>query len=274
MLYIKQFLQNKWTPWIVDWVLTDIKVENIPRPLLLSKGVFKKCTYGFNQYLFTYRLIYLKIIEILDCILLDNQETFIEPHKHIHTYFPFLVFMYTDIGIYRKKFFWERAIKEIDFEEIESLAGDPITMVETWKRTRSDYLNYRGEIENRYAAIGFKEYSIAPRLKLIFDQVDEILENQRQQYSPFKHVQAKWVDKNTIEFKGEKLKFIGKRQKFLKMLTKNITGITGKELRDKVNLKMKNFKATKGHINKRLKTINLSVKFIEKDKVYKLIEIK
>lgn len=273
MLYIKQFLRNKWTPWIVDWVLTEIKGDNIPQKLLLSKGVFKKCTYGFSQYLFMYRLIYLKTIEILDCILLKNQEPFVEPHKHIHVYYPFLVFMYTDIGVFRKKFFWERAVNIVDFEEIESLAGDPTTMVKTWKRVRSDYLNYKGEIENRFACNGFKEYPVPPRIKLIFKQIDELLDDQKSRYSPTKTTSIKF-SKGLLQYQNKKIHFkvSSVRQKLLSVLINNPPGIKSKEIKTKLELSTELFKTNIRQINKRLVKVSLAIRYDSNKKVYLLSE--
>jgi hypothetical protein len=181
--------------------------------------------------------------------------------------------MYTDIGVYRKKFFWERAVNIVDFEEIESLAGDPATMVETWKKVKKDYLNYRGEIENRFACNGFKEYPIPPRLKLIFEQVDEILDYQKSKYAPIKTNGIKF-SKGTLQYMDRKIHFkIGSlRHKLLAILVNNSSGIKSKDIKTKLELSTELFKTNIRQINKRLINVNLAIRYDSNKKVYLLSE--
>jgi hypothetical protein len=181
--------------------------------------------------------------------------------------------MYSDIGLYRRKFLFEQT-GEADFDEIESLAGDPRTMVNTWKEIRPRYLDYLGKIENRFAAQGFKEYHIPIRLLIILEQVDEILEYQRLQYRDKKSATIIF-DGRLLEFNNKKLIFLrgSTRSKIIKMFQKNPQGIDSRTVREKLEMSYKLFKTNIRQIKNRIKPLGLTVIYDTITKRYFLSEL-
>lgn len=277
MLYFKQILQYRLTPWSTNWLLTDVPGNSRLLPLFGSRDVYKKCNYGRSQYLFIYRLVLLKIIDVLDCILKNNQKEFIKPFKNIHFYYPVLLFIFNDIGLGRMKFLINQATSDITFDEFESLAGDEEFIIKKWLELRPRYLNYRGEIENLFLINGAKEYEIPVRLKVIIEQVDEILEFQRKQYSSCISPDVVWINKNTLRHNEKEILFLEKkdnrRKKIVKLFTKNISGLSSKTIKEKLSIKTETLKANITQINERLLSIDLAIKLDNFDKLYKLINL-
>lgn len=272
MLYLKQTFGNKWAPIkTTDFMLTEIRNDCRNLKIIGNKNINKKCTYGYNQFLFVYRLLLLKIIEILDCVLLNNKVPFIEPNKNIDFCYPFALFMYSDVGLGRKKFIVKQAIAETNFEEIPNLAGDPNTMINNWKEVRPKYLNYKGEIETLFAVNGYKEFHVPIRLKMFIEVIDEILKIQKSQYSPIK-TNGIQLKSNTLSYNKQKIIFKkdGTRLKIISLLIRNNNGINSKDIRKKLEMNYDLFKTNIRQINKRIKSINLKIKYDKEKKLYLL----
>jgi len=264
--YIKQILTTKWTPKTVDLLLTEIIKNPISKKLLCDMKIYQKCKFNYQQYLFIYRLILSKTIEILDCILKDNQNIFIKPDKDIYIAYPLMLFALKEIGFKRNKFLIQIIDREITFDEIPNLAGDSKTMVDTWTRIRPNYFNFQGDIESLFAINGFKEFLIPARIKFILEETDKALEKQRSQYSPVK-VNGIKLKNGVLSYKDNQIKF-GKdttRLNILKLIYKNPTGISSKDIRKKIEMNYDLFKTNIRQINKRIKNINLKIRY-DKDK--------
>ena len=276
MIYLKQLLVYRIKPLFVDWVLYvfPYPISNVNFAFRINKTI-KKCKFSKNQYLHIYRIILNKIIETLDCIVLDNQKEFIPPYKNIHVYYNVLLFIYNDIA--RRKFYFQQEWETASFNEVENLAGDPINLINAWKENRSKYLDYRGDIETQFSLNGCKTFPLPYRLEVILGQVDEIIANQKQQYSKTVSADIKWKNRNTLIHKGKELVFQNKednmRRKLIAIFIKNKNSIKSEEIREKLELSYDLFKSIKKQINSRLKTIDLKIYYDKNNKVYRLISL-
>ena len=72
-LYLKQALEYRFSPKrALNFMLTEIAGDCRYPKVIGDKNRIKECNYSFKQYLFIYKLLLTKIIETLDCILLNN----------------------------------------------------------------------------------------------------------------------------------------------------------------------------------------------------------
>lgn len=269
--YIRQVLTTRWTPKTVDLILTEITKDSKSITVLCDMNIYKKCKFTYHQYLFVYRLILSKVIEILDCFLKDNQEPFIKPNKDIYSGYPLMLFSLKEIGLIRRKFMIQILEREITFDEIPNLAGDPKTMINNWEKVRSNYLNFQGDIETLFTINGSKEFKIPARLLFFLEETDKILENQRLQYSPIK-INKIQLKGNTLLYKNQKIIFKkdGVRLKIINLFVKNSNGISSKEIRNKLEMSYELFKTNIRQINNRLKDINLKIRYDKNKKIYLL----
>lgn len=273
-LYLKQVFEYRFAPKkAINFMLTEIPGD-CRYPKVIGDGkILKKCNYTFKQYLFIYRLLLLRIIETLDCILLDNQDPFIEPHKNIHFFYQLATFMYNDIGIVRRKFLLKQTEFETNFDEVGKLTGNIRDIINVWKEVRPKYLDYKGEIETLFATSGYQEFHIPIRTKVMIEAIDEILEFQRSQYSPTK-INGIQLKNGFLSYHGNKIEF-GKnttRLKLLKLINKNNNGekISSKEMKNKLEMNSNLFKTNIGQINDRIKDIKLTIRYDKGKKLYLL----
>jgi hypothetical protein len=241
-------------------------------PKVIGDGkILKECSYSFKQYLFIYRLLLLKIIETLDCILLDNQDPFIEPHKNIHFFYQLATFMYNDIGLIRRKFLFKQTELETNFDEIPKLNGDTKNIINSWKEVRPKYLDYKGEIETLFAANGYQEFHIPIRTKMLFEAFDEILEFQRSQYSPIK-INGIQLKDAILSYKDQKVKFTKNttRLNLIKLLYNNQNGISSKNIREKLEMNYDLFKTNIKQLKDKIKNIKLTIRYDKDKKLYLL----
>lgn len=269
--YIKQVVTTTWTPKTVDLLLTTIPGNDKSMTALCNMKIYAKCKFTYQQYLFIYRLILSKTIEILDCILKDNQNAFIKPHQDIHIAYPLFLFALKEIGFIRKKFLIQILDRDITFDEIPNLAGDPNTMINNWINNRANYLNFQGEVENLFSINGRQEFPIPTRIEFILEETDKALEKQRSQYSPIK-VNGIQLKNGTLSYKDKKIKFTKNttRLNLLKLIYKNPTGISSTDIREKLEMSYDLFKTNIKQLKDKIKCIKLTIRYDKDKKVYLL----
>ena len=269
--YIKQVLTTKWTPKTVDLLLTAIPGNDKSMTALCNMKIYAKCKFTYQQYLFIYRLILSKTIEILDCALKDNQNIFIKPDQDIHIAYPLFLFALKEIGFKRKKFLIQILDKDITFDEIPNLAGDPETMISNWANNRANYLNFQGDIETLFAINGRKEFPIPTRIEFFLEETDKALEKQRSQYSPVK-VNGIQLKNGILSYKDKKIKFTKDttRLKLTKLIYDNKNGISSKTIREKLEMNYDLFKTNIKQLKDKIKKIKLTIRYNKDKKVYLL----
>jgi len=252
-------------------MLTEIVGDCRYPKVIGDKNRIKECNYSFKQYLFIYKLLLTKIIETLDCILLNNQKPFIEPNKNIHFCYQLAVFMYSDIALNRKKFIFKQLTSETGFEEIPNLAGDPKSMINSWKEVRSKYLNYKGKVDTLFAVNGYKEFHIPIRTQMMFEAFDEILEFQRSQYSPTIVNGIKLKD-GVLSYKSKEVKFLKNttRLNLIKLIYNNKNGISSETIREKLEMSYDLFKTNIKQLKDKIKDIKLTIRYDKDKKLYLL----
>lgn len=274
-LYLKQALEYRFSPKrALNFMLTEIPGD-CRYPKVIGDGkLIKKCNYNSIQYLFIYRLLLLKIIEILDCILIDNQDPFIEPHRNIHFCYQLVTFMYSDISLMRKKFLFKQSSYETNFDEIPKLSGEMKSIINSWKEVRSKYLDYQGEIETRFAVKGYREFHIPIRTKMMLEAIDEILEFQRSKYSPIK-VNGVQLKNGILSYKGNQTKFTKNttRLNLIKLIYDNKNGISSKTIREKLEMSYDLFKTNIKQLKDKIKDIKLTIRYDKNKKLYLLTTI-
>jgi hypothetical protein len=271
-LYLKQAFEYRFAPKkAVNFMLTEI-VGDCRYPKVIGDGkILKECNYSFKQFLFIYRLLLLKIIETLDCILLNNQDPFIEPHKNIHFFYQLATFMYNDIGLIRRKFLFKQTELETNFDEIPKLNGDIKNIISSWRGVRPKYLDYKGEIETLFATNGYQEFHIPIRTKMMIEAIDEILEFQRSQYSPIK-ISGIQLKDGILSYKDKKVKFTKNttRLNLIKLIYDNQNGISSKTIREKLEMNYDLFKTNIKQLKDKIKDIKLTIKYDKDKKLYLL----
>ena len=269
--YINQILTTGWTPKTVDLLLTTIPKNDKSMATLCNTKIYTKCKFTYQQYLFIYKLILSKTIEILDCVLKDNQNIFIKPNLDINIAYPLFLFVLKEIGFKRGKFLSQIMDKDITFDEIPNLLGDPKTMIGNWVNNRANYLNFQGDIETLFAINGSKKFPIPTRIEFILEETDKALEKQKSQYSPIKTNGIR-LKNNILSFNKKEITFKkgSIRLKIIKLLIKNNQGISSKDIRKKLEMNHYLFKTNIRQIKNRIKNIKLTIKHDENKKVYLL----